>query len=139
MATDALPCSVLCNRESLATFLRLSRVGNCRWFKALVTQPSSVPCVLVTKRAARLWTISRQLTWYFRYGSQAALEYSNIGLTSVVLARLFISSGHECKFRLMKPRVLFALFLIFDTCAFQFRVFVMVTPRYGCWSNDCSM
>ena len=60
------------------------------------------------------------------------LAYSIVGLTREMYARLFIPSGQECKFRLMKPRVLFALFLTFETWAFQFNVLVIMTPRYGC-------
>ena len=57
-------------------------------------------------------------------------EYSNIGRTLVRYACSLAYTEFILKFLRRNPSALFADFVIFSTCCFQFRLFVIVTPRY---------
>jgi hypothetical protein len=59
------------------------------------------------------------------------LAYSSLGLTIVLYVISFISRGQFQKFRLINPRVLFALVVIFWTWLDHFNFSSRVRPRYG--------
>ena len=66
-------------------------------------------CLLVTKRAARLYTISNFLMFLSVCGSQTALAYSTKGRTRVKYACCFMATDPMFSFHRRKPMVLLAL------------------------------
>ena len=56
-------------------------------------------------------------------------EYSNIGRTYVRYACSLAFTEFILKFLRRNPSALFADLVIFSTCCFQFRSFVIITPR----------
>ena len=96
---------------SLQSYLRYSRERQPRSFCIAVTlERGEWSCF--THRAARRWIISTLLMFDLVLGLQMHEAYSNCGRTSVLYASCFTFSFLVVMFRLIKPRVLFALDVI---------------------------